>query len=83
MQTVRGPLISGGAADDDGDGDDDVDDVDDVDDRVMRACCFSQWLPYLGVLYSDMSRFWRGAAVRRPFTPAGALGAAPRLGGQL
>ena len=31
MQTMRGPLISGGAADDD---DDDIDDVDDVDDRV-------------------------------------------------
>ena len=30
MQTMRGPLISGGAADDD----DDIDDVDDVDDRV-------------------------------------------------
>ena len=38
---MRGPLISGGAADDDDDGDDDVDDVDDVDDRVMRACCWS------------------------------------------
>ena len=34
MQTMRGPLISGGAADDDDDDDDDVDDVDDVDDRV-------------------------------------------------
>ena len=34
MQTImRGPLISGGAADDDDD-DDDIDDVDDVDDRV-------------------------------------------------
>ena len=39
---MRGPLISGGAADDDDDdGDDDVDDVDDVDDRVIRACCWS------------------------------------------
>ena len=33
MQTMRGPLISGGAADEDDD-DDDIDDVDDVDDRV-------------------------------------------------
>ena len=79
---MRGPLISGGAADDDDDGDDAVDDVDDVDDRVMRACCFSQWLPVSGcaiLRYESLlarrcgsealhaSRgAWRCATARRP-----------------